>query len=245
MSSRVSPASAMAARAASTVRSRSERPRRRPTSDCPMPEMIGPALQRLLAGRGLTTHPRAVGRSEEREPHVLDVLEDHAHRHADVHVVGLDVDQVGRQPHVGLLVDRHPGDDVGVAAGDPLLVVDGEGLDVAAAADLLRRQVARQAARADGPRRVDEEPAGVAAQEAQHAVGARGPEEGDVVAEARQETQHRAVGNHGGMLAHAARRPGRPDASGVRRDALRDQRGVRRRRPGRAGRRTLPRPRRR
>ena len=33
------------------------------------------------------------------------------------------------------------------------------------------------------------------------AVLAGGPEEGDVVSEARQETQHRAVGNHGRMLA--------------------------------------------
>ena len=64
---------------------------------------------------------------------------------------------------------------------------------------------------------MDEEPAGVAAQQAQHAVLARGPEEGDVVGEARQETQHRAVGNHGGMLAQARRpAPAGCDAAGVR-----------------------------
>ena len=48
MSSRVSPASATASRQASTVRSISERPRRRPTADWPIPEMIGPAFESLV-----------------------------------------------------------------------------------------------------------------------------------------------------------------------------------------------------
>ena len=213
------------ASAASTVRSRSERPEPTPHVGLPDARDDRPPLQRLLRRtRGLTTRS-STGR-EEREPHVVDVLEDHAHRHADAHVVGLDVDQVGRQADVGLLVDRHPGDDVGVAPRDPLLVVDGEGLDAAAAADGLRRHVARQAARADRTRRVVEEAAVVAAQEAQDAVLAGGPEEGDVVAEARQETQrsgrwqpwrHVGTGATGRHARSAPRRPRRRPAPWNRR----------------------------
>ena len=58
MSSLVSPASAMAARAASTVKSSSERPSRRPTADCPIPEMTARRSSGSSAGRGLTIRPR-------------------------------------------------------------------------------------------------------------------------------------------------------------------------------------------
>ena len=219
MSSRVRPASAMASSAASTVRSRSERPSRRPTADCPIPEITAAPLQRLLTCRRLMRRPRPrvrpvcpirrvrrVGGVKSGSQTSSTCSKTTRTGRPTRTSLGLDADQVGRQPDVGLLVDRHPGDDVGVAPGDPLLVVDGEGLDTAAAADRLRALVARQTASADRPGRMVEEPAGVAAQQPQDAVGARGPEEGHVVAEARQETQRRAVGNHGGMLAHAHRR---------------------------------------
>jgi hypothetical protein len=47
-----------------------------------------------------------------------------------------------------------------------------------------------------------EELAGVALKEPKDSVLARGPEEGDIVAEARQQTKGGTIGNHGGMLAH-------------------------------------------
>jgi hypothetical protein len=69
--------------------------------------------------------------SEEREVDVFDMLEGALRTGMPMaHVLGLHVDQVRRQADVGLLVDGHPGDDVGVAARDPLLVVDREGLYV-------------------------------------------------------------------------------------------------------------------
>ena len=81
-------------------------------------------------------------RPEERDEHGCVVLEDHLDRHADAHVVGVDVDDVRRQADVGLLVDRDEADDVDVADAVPRLVVHGERVDGAAAAHLGRRGVA-------------------------------------------------------------------------------------------------------
>ena len=123
MSSRVSPASATAARHASTVRSMSVRPRGRPTADWPMPEITA----RRSSGGSARAHGvpprRAVRRTEQGEEDVVVLLEDHLDGHAGPDVLGLHVDQVGGQPHARLLVDGHQTDHVGLATRDPLLDV--------------------------------------------------------------------------------------------------------------------------
>src|SRR5436309_15225094 len=99
MSSRVRPASLMAARQASIVRSSGARYNRRPMSDWPMPEMT--SCRRNPARRSVMKHARR----EEREPHVVVVLVGDLHRHVDVDVVDREVDKIVYQPHALLLLD--------------------------------------------------------------------------------------------------------------------------------------------
>ncbi len=116
-------------------------------------------------------------RLEQGEPHVGEVLERDLHAHADVHVVGIAVDDVGREPDARVLVDRDHGDDVGWReVREPLLVVDREPHDVAAPRHVDDVEVAAAAVRADRARRMQERPAAAAVLDAQDAVGARGPE---------------------------------------------------------------------
>ena len=64
---------------------------------------------------------------EQRKPDVPLLLEAHRHLLADMHLVGLAVDDVGRQPDARVLFERHHGDDVRRReVRVPLLEVDGE-----------------------------------------------------------------------------------------------------------------------
>ena len=78
-----SPASAIASRAASSVRSRPLRPRRRPDGGLADARDDRPSFE-----VGHDSGSRAVDRLEEREAHVVVLLEHDLHRHADPHVVG-------------------------------------------------------------------------------------------------------------------------------------------------------------
>jgi hypothetical protein len=67
------------------------------------------------------------GRLEEREPHVLVLLEPDLHLLADVHVVDLTADDVRREVDARVLGERDVRDHVGrLEARQPLVVVDGE-----------------------------------------------------------------------------------------------------------------------
>src|SRR5262245_29185565 len=94
MSAVVSPASAMASRQASRVRSSPERYRRRPTSDWPMPDTTA-SRRCLLIGRRREL--------EERQPDVVVLLEGHAQRHPDPHCVGRHADDASGDAEAGLL----------------------------------------------------------------------------------------------------------------------------------------------
>ena len=120
MSRGVRPASAIAARQASSVSSSGSRPSRRPTSDWPIP-VIAARRSRI----SITRLPR---RLEEREPDVFALLEDHAHAHADAHALGRAAHDVRHQAQARLLVDLDDRDRVGmVGRGNPGLVVQREG----------------------------------------------------------------------------------------------------------------------
>src|SRR5579864_3603603 len=132
-----SPASAIAARQASSVSSSGSRPRRRATSDWPTP-LMADRFSMYVSLAAIAGSPRL----EQRDPHVavaiLAVLEHDLDRHADAHVLGLAADDVGLQPQLGLLLDRHQRDRVRQRhARDPGLVVDGEGDDGGSAAHAL------------------------------------------------------------------------------------------------------------
>ena len=114
MSEAVSPASAMAPRQASTVSVSDGRISRRPTSDIPIPVIAtGPRTGRPSASGGRRLRAAApphwprcnviiVGsRREHGQPHVVLLLEPHSYPEADVHVVGLRVDDVGREAQRG------------------------------------------------------------------------------------------------------------------------------------------------
>ena len=92
------PASAIACFAAATVSVIGSTMRRRPTFDMPMPVMatsssnffaplgIGRATSGRLVDRGERTLLGVAGRLEQRDPHVLVVLEAYLHLHAHEHV---------------------------------------------------------------------------------------------------------------------------------------------------------------
>jgi len=128
MSSRVSPASPMAARHASTVMSMSVLPRGRPIADWPMPEMTA----RRSSGSVVLIRP-VLGRyrPEQGKVDVVIVLEDDLDGHAGPHLLGIHVDQVGSEPDAVLLIDGHQTDQVRVTTGDPFLHVAGVATTVA------------------------------------------------------------------------------------------------------------------
>ena len=117
-----------------------ERAGRSPTGRCP--EMTARALERDL---GRLTPPTRRGRAEQREVDVLVLLED-----------DLDRPSRSRRPRarrptrlvmrrtLSLLVDGDQPDEVGLAAGDPLLHVAGAGHQGGPAADRLGGDVGRR-----------------------------------------------------------------------------------------------------
>ncbi len=117
------------------------------------------------------------GRLEERDPDVVVLLEADGDLLADVHVVGVAADDVGRQADAGVLGERDDRDRVGrLEAGEPLVAVDRRADDGRTPRDHRRFPRAAPALRADGGRRVDEGPAVGAALDPQLPVGARRPE---------------------------------------------------------------------
>ena len=148
MSASVSPASATAARQASTVSDeRSGASAAGRSSDMPTPVIATRSSNRssLAFGRTATSgsggsatrgraHRTTVGRRcEERQPDVLLLLEPDLHPQTDVHVVGLRIDDVGREADTRVLVERHDRDDVRRReVREPLLAVDREPDDRAA-----------------------------------------------------------------------------------------------------------------
>ena len=128
----------MAARQASRVSSSGSIASRRPTADCPMPVMATRFSMYVSLGRH---HASASARTtgSTRRLRVLVVLEHDLHRHADPHVLGRAVDDVGGQAQARLLLDLDVGDDVRqLGTGHPGLVVDGEAGDRGPAAHRLR-----------------------------------------------------------------------------------------------------------
>src|SRR5437868_4794646 len=141
MSAGISPASAMAARHASVVRSSGSRSIRRPTSDWPMPLTMTPR-----SNRSATSQASGFGCGGGREhwkvhigPSVVrEVAEHDPNRHADRHFVRGNVYDVGENARSGILVDLHQGNEVGLwEARQKRLVVLGERLDSPAAAQYL------------------------------------------------------------------------------------------------------------
>ncbi len=177
---------------------------RRPICDCPTPEMTArcspsaAALRRSAGGR----HD-AGDRMEVGQPDAVVVLELDLDVHADEHLVGLAAHDVGGEPEVLLLGQRHDGHDVGrVEVGQPRLPVHGVGEHRASARHRLDRQLAAQARRADRLRRMDPEPAGLAAQEAQLALR---PAEPEVLVVGRDGRQHaEGPGGLGSVIGRSA-----------------------------------------
>src|ERR1700730_12031362 len=132
-----SPASAMAARQASSVSSSGSRPRRRATSDWATPLMTH-RFSMYLSLMAIEASVRGLAgsrsRPEQRDPHVapgiLAVVEHHLDGQSDVNIVGVALDDVGLEAHVVLLVDGDERDHVRQRHfGQPRLMVDREGGD--------------------------------------------------------------------------------------------------------------------
>ena len=129
MSSMVSPASAIAASQAATVSDSGATINRRPISDMPIP--VSATLSSNFSGVsiGRTYSPKRSGaisstgkRSESRRPSTgrnsgsqtsSMLLEDDLDLLAEFQLVGIAVDDVGGQPHPGVLGDGDLRDDVG------------------------------------------------------------------------------------------------------------------------------------
>ena len=117
------------------------------------------------------------GRREEREPHVVVLLEAHRHDLADRDVLRFAVDDVRGEVHRGVLGERDVRDHVGrLEPGKPLVTVDRVADDGGAARHLGRCPRAAAARGADGHRWVHELAAVGAALDAQSAVGTGRPE---------------------------------------------------------------------
>ena len=124
-----------------------------------------------VVGRG------RAGRFEQREPHVFVVLEADGDLLADVNVVVLAADDVRGEVHGRVFGERDVCDRVRrFEAGEPLVLVDGEPDDRAAAADFGRRPGPAAAGGADRNGWVHQFSAVVAALDPQAAVGAGRPE---------------------------------------------------------------------
>ena len=137
----------------------------------------GPArLGTLGLGDGVTGG-QPTGRCEEREPHILVVLEPDGHLLADGDVGRITVHDHGGEPDPGVFFQSHDGDGVGrLERRMPLVVVHRKADDRAPARDHRRFPRPTPAHRADGHGRMDQGVARPAALDAEAAVGPRGPE---------------------------------------------------------------------
>ena len=148
------------------------------------------------------------------------VLERDAHRHVDLHRVGIDVHEVGREAHARLLDDLDDRDDVRqLRARHPRLVVDRIGRDRRPPRHRFGRQVLRMAHRADRLERVDEVLAVLAAPEHELAPLAALPEAPVVIGELRQDAE-RNLGDRHRCLRHSASVVGAVEAVARERDRL-------------------------
>ena len=188
MSSSVSPASATAARHASTVNDSGSTMSRRPSAERPTPEstarcskrsvLTGAARRRAFGlGDQLVGRVGRAGRFEQRQPHVLVRLEPNRHLLADVDVVRVAADDVRREVHRRVVGERDHRDRVRrLEAGQPLVLVDREADDGRAPGNHRRAPRAAAARGADRHGRVHQRLAIVAALHAQLPVRAGGPE---------------------------------------------------------------------
>ena len=116
-------------------------------------------------------------RREERQPHVLDVLEADLDVLPDVHLGGVTAHDGRGEPDRRVLGHGHDGDGIGrIEGGMPAMLVHREPDDRAPARDDRRLPLGAAAVRADRDRRVDEGSARRAALNAQPPVRPRGPE---------------------------------------------------------------------
>ena len=134
MSSSVSPASATAARHASTASANGSTISRRPIAERPTPESTTRCSKRSLVTGGRVTGRAGsltavdgvggAGRLEQWEPHVFVLLEPHLHFLADVHLVRVAADDVRREVHRRVLGERDVRDRVRrLEAGQPLVLI--------------------------------------------------------------------------------------------------------------------------
>src|SRR5207245_5253212 len=148
----------------------------------PLEVLVGPGVDGGRDGaRGVRRRRRAARlgiRLEERERDlVAHVAERHPHRHADLDRVGRAAYDVGREAEVRLLDQLDQADRIrDLHAGHPALMVHRVADHGGAAADGLPAEVARLAARADRPRRVNVPAARPAARDLEAARAAGAPE---------------------------------------------------------------------
>ncbi len=205
MSSSERPASATAARQASSVRSSSERPSRRPTAEVPTPVSATASSNRAAeAGRGMRTtgsgRCASIGGSpgglEQRQPDVLDRGEHHPDGQPHPRLVGRDPDQSAGETDLGRVRQGDDHDRVRLPRhSGPGVLVDRDRHNMSVPADLNHRQISGRTPRAELQGRVQVPFARRAVPQAEHSVGTGGPEE-----------PRRAVGRRQGK-AHAAPRP--------------------------------------
>ena len=190
MSAVVSPASAMAARHASSVSSNGSRPRRRPMSDCPTPLMqvrrsmmsfaSMPTSAPSGSNSGIQTSPSGSGWCSNVTRSGMPIC----------HRVGLDVHEVRGEPHARLLDDLDDRDDVRqLRPRHPRLVVDRVGRERRLPRDRFGSEVLRVAHGADRLRRVDVVAVVLAAPEDELAPLAALPEAAVVIGELRQDAE--------------------------------------------------------
>jgi hypothetical protein len=158
-------------------------PDRRPAGAGQHRPVLEPVVADRRSGRRTRrlAHPvdgvRLARRFEQREPHVIVLLEADDDLLADVDRVGVAPDDVGREVHRGVLSERDVGDHVGrLEPRQPLVVVDGVGDDGAAPRHHGGPRRPAPAAGAHRDRRMDERLAALAALDPQATIGTRRPE---------------------------------------------------------------------
>ena len=113
------------------------------------PSASGARVMRRRVDGGERTLVGLAGGLEQRDPHVVVVLEAHLHLHAHEHVAGLAAHDVGGEADAVVLLDGDDRDHVGRReAREPRLLVDREPGDDRAPRHLGRRPLVRVAVRA-------------------------------------------------------------------------------------------------
>ena len=116
--------------------------------------------------------------AEQRQPDVLDVLEDDLHLLTEFEPIGIALHDVGGQPDPGVFRDRHLRDHVRRRQpGQAEPMVHGESGERRLAGDGPHAHIAGAAVPAHRRRRMDQRCAGLAFLQPQRAVGSRSPEE--------------------------------------------------------------------